>query len=305
MKRAHARPSPAAAAADYGNITSLTNVPDALETHLLFSGAVTRSALSPIDEFISNTDALNALALRANPLPRELSTLLLLGYMSAVESFVRSLIRAVVNLDEVAMKCAEPKLVPFGAALHHAPEMLAEALLEGHSFSSKQNVVDALKDYLGIKQIANEMAKMLDEYQTICELRHCCVHRFGKLGAKNAIALGLANHRACLEQPLSLDSASFQELALRLRTFAKGLNNIVFSKILERTATNKNDNGGGPLYTETWSWSYRRDRKRFVAYYRVFASTRDAIPSPPERELYELFRNRFQSAVTARRPRTA
>ncbi len=277
----------------YQSITYLTSVTKALETHLLFSGSA-KAGLSPIDEFIGNTDVLNTLASGTNGFTREFSTVLLLGYMSAVESFIRALIRELVNIDEVAQKCAEPKVIPFGAAISHERRLLAESLLEGVSFAGRKGVTDALKDFLGIKNIAEDMGTLFDEYEKICEIRHCCVHRFGKLGAKNAISLGLDAHKKHLEKPLSLDSALFQELALRLRTFAKSLNNVVCTRILDRMATNKDDKGKAQ-YTEKWTWNEKQDRKRFRKYYRIFASKNDAMPSPSQREVYESFRARNQS----------
>ena len=273
----------------YASITALSTIGPALQTHLLFSQEPAQVGLSPIDEFIENTNALNTLAARAASVTRELSSLLLLGYMSAMESYFRALIRELINVDEVAKRCAEPQLVTYGAAVSHKVELLAEALLEGVSFASRTAVTDALKAFLGLKNLANEMGSLLDEYQKICELRHCCVHRFGKLGAKNAIALGLANHRECLERPLSLDNSSFQEMAVRLRTFAKSVNNVVCMRVLERTAENRDDHGA-PLYSVSWTWNARQDHKRFTGYYRIFASAKDSIPSPSVTDVYESFR---------------
>lgn len=285
--------SKAVAVPAYVSITSLTVISTALETHLLFAGATTPQALSPLDEFIENTNALNKLAASAGALTREMSLLLLLGYMSATESYLRALIRDLINFDEVARKCAEPKVLTYGAAINHKQPLLAEALLEGVSFAGREGVTESLRLFLGLKDIARDMGPLLDEYQKICELRHCCVHRFGKLGAKNAITLGLAAHRACLEKPLSLDNTSFQELAVRLRTFAKSINNLVCMRVLERTATNRDDHGA-PLYQQSWTWNANRDRKRFSTYYGIFASTKDSLPSPPLRDVYESFRTKHR-----------
>jgi hypothetical protein len=224
-----------------------------------------------------------------------MSGLLLLGYMSALESFLRALIRELVNIDEVARSCAEPQLISYGAAIHHETELLADALLETVSFAGRSGVSEALKSFLGIrvKAFTDEMGPLLSDYQRICELRHCCVHRFGKLGAKNALSLGMSTHKALLESPFTLDSHSFQEIALRLRTFAKSLNNVVCLLILDRTAVNKGDRGE-PIYSDNWSWNLRRDRKRFSKYYEIFASQKDAVPSPTMNDVYESFRQKHR-----------
>jgi hypothetical protein len=276
-------------AREYRSMVALNSVTTSLETHVLFGGPA-RPEASPIDELIENTNVLNTLAAQhAQKFTNELGSLLLLGYMSAVESFIRALIRELVNFDEVARRLSEPELVSFGAALNHKSTQLAEALLEAYSFAGRENVTKALNSFLGLKNIAKDFGPLLDEYQKICELRHCCAHRFGRLGVKNAIALGLASHKECLDKPLSLDYDTFSEMALRLRTFAKGLNNIVCGHVLDRTARNKNDHGK-PLYRETWTWNWQKDRRRFTGYYRIFATTKDTIPSPALRDVYNSFR---------------
>lgn len=264
-----------------------------LQTPTLFL-VTPKSHLSPLDELIENTNRLNALAAQQQQFTRELGALLLLGHTSAVESFIRSLICAVIELDEVARKRSEPHLLPFGAAMSHERERMAEALLEGISFASRSNVVDGLKDFLGVSDTARTIGPILDEFQRICELRHCCVHRFGKLGAKNAIALGLHEHKGVLEAPLNLSRASIDEIALRLRTFAKSLNNVVCERVMDRTVRNKDDHGR-QLYSSNWTWNWQRDRRRFTAYYRIFATALDSIRTQDARVVYDDFRSEFRS----------
>lgn len=111
---------------------------------------------------------------------------------------------------------------------------------------------------------------------------------------RNAISLGLIDHKSCLEKPLNLDDKSFLELAGMLRTFVKVLNSELFKRILDRTARNKDDSGDGLIYSQVWTWNFVHDRRRFNGYYRVFASNLDSIPSPEPFAVYERFRNAFQ-----------
>lgn len=83
----------------------------------------------------------------------------------------------------------------YGTAVHHKKIYLAESLMEDFNFSSAENIRNALKIFAGIKGARpSEIERALNDYQKICEMRHCCVHRFGKLGSKNAIKLGIETH---------------------------------------------------------------------------------------------------------------
>jgi hypothetical protein len=282
--------------ADFTAITALASLPSTIDTSQLFDPAFTDSGTSPVDQFLLNANELNLLYLNANPLGRVLGALVFLGYISAVESYVRTLIRRIVNIDEVARRMVEAKPVSFGAAISHPPEVLPEALLEGFSLADPDNVKTTLQKLTGILVPAT-FSKPQSEFKKLCQVRHCCTHRFGKLGTNNAIELGLKQHKALLEKPLALSAGQLDSIAENLRTFVKGLNNEIYGALLRRTViqtlSRKAPSAAGeerPAYTEDWTWDLRRDRRRFSQYYSLFATTVDAVPSPPAAEMYERFR---------------
>lgn len=288
----------------YAAITTIQSSVASFETASLFDEAYVETILSPIDQFIENANAVNLLYLRMTSVPHALGRLALLGYMSAVESYLRAVLRGIVNLDEYAARLVEPMSIPYGAALHLKQGMLAEALLEEFSFAGSDNVKEAIKLFAGVKgQRPAEVDKVLGEYQKICEMRHCCVHRFGKLGAKNAIRLGLASHGKRLEKPLVLSQQALENIALTLRSFVKVINNHLFRSIMERTVINKNDSGTEKLYRRDWVWVYKTDRPRFIRYYKLFATVKDSNVSPPASDLYASLKT-FSQARVAPRPRT-
>lgn len=279
-----------AGVAPYTSITVLSGFTSTLDTAKYFDKTYSHGDVAPIDHFFDNADALNKLYLGSPSLSRELGTLLLLGYMSAVESYLRAITRRLINVDEVAQANAELRMVTFGAAIHHSRELLPEALLDSSSLAGEHNVLELLREILGIKGQHQELQNLLAQFGKVCELRHCCVHRFGLLGAKNAIALGISQHRPCLEKPLDLQVADIEEISLALRTVVKGLNNYIFRSVLDRTAKNK-DEKGRRQYTKDWTWDYRKDKARFATYYKLFASENDAIPSPNIKAVYDSFRS--------------
>ncbi|MCE7032869.1 hypothetical protein LY625_09640 [Lysobacter sp. GX 14042] len=278
----------AALAPSFRNITAVSSGLGEVHTSSLFDEAHAEQNLSPLDQYIENTNALNRLYLGRVPLPAEMGPLIVLGYVSAVESYFRALFRGLINVDDFAARLAEPQAVAFGAALHLDKSMLPEALIEEYSFSSSANIKDAIRVLAGVKgSFPTEVEGALLEFQKVCELRHCCVHRFGRLGAKNAIKLGLASHRSKLEKPLKLDSGSLEEIGIVLRSFVKVINNFIFGALMDRSVRNRVDGHRLPPYANEWSWRWRSDKRRFMSYYDLFATELDAMPSPSAKELYD------------------
>lgn len=282
-----------------------------IDTAQLFNGAMPDDSSSPIDQFIVNTDAINRIFLNystplsGNPIPSEPATMALLGYMSAVESYFRALFRQLVEIDDHARMLAEPLDVSFAAARYHKPALLAEALHEGVSFAGKKTVVEMINKRLGIKgKFPNDVEEVLGEFSKICEIRHCCVHRFGRLGSKNAVTLGIEEHKSVLEKPFTPTTTQLQTIADALRTFVKTVNNFVFRELVQRIGTR--EAGHGPLYSEwTWTLDFRSDRRRFKMYYDLFASKNDSPPSPDLKTTYDSLRKHIRASPRSQPVRRA
>lgn len=283
--------------ADYSAITTIGDAGNPCEnTVCLFNREYVEDNISAIDSYIVNCRELTKLWVpSATILTPEFSRLLLLGYVSATESFFRKIFRSIINTDAKAKADAHSHVVPFGAVLYHNKETIAEALLEGYSFASEKDVRSAVSKFLGVSNINDESLKsMFSEYEKICQLRHCCVHRFGKLGTQNGIALGLEQHSKALEKPLALTKDQLGEIANWLLSFAKAMNNYFFRTLLERSANDRNE------YAIKWSWNYSKDKAKFNRFYKLFATVKDTLPSPVEAVLYERFK-----AVASKRKSTA
>ena len=225
----------------------------------------------------------------------EINSLLLLGYVSAVESFFRTVLRSIINTDAKAKSDSHTYVVPYGAVLYHQKNTLAEALLEGYSFAGEKDVKTAFARFLDVSNVTESIKAMLTDYEKICQLRHCCVHRFGKLGTQNGIVLGLEQHSVALEKPLALDMQKLGDIASWLMSFAKAMNNYMFHTLLERSVNERNP------YKYSWTWTYSKDRAYFEKLYKLFKTSKDANPSPTARELYERFKS-VKQPRSIRRP---
>lgn len=245
-----------------------------LNTHQLFNASES-SDDSPIDIYMKRN---KGLLVKLGELDRDghiksdsdsdLYNLFLLGMVSNVESFFRCLIRHLVLLDSHSYNhCLEQQLT-FAAAVHHQPMLLPEAILEQCTFISLENIKSSTKNFLdiSINKQSNEdkpLVESLKSFEQLCQLRHCIVHRAGLLGSKNAVKLGIEEHKDFLEKPISLNVEFLQQAYAVCLNCVKSYNNFAFNKVIVRYVDeNKN----------LIAWNYTSDRKWFKKYYRLFNS---------------------------------
>lgn len=273
-------------AAEY-HLLAAVPPPGTVDTRCLFAPPV-RTGLSPLDTFIANTNVLNTIYLpygvAGRPWLPEVGNLILLGYMSAVESYVRAIITGLINIDDVCRQLVSKKTVSFGLVVGgHDAKLLPEALLENHTFSTEGKIQEALRTFLGISKLSPELDTLDREFHKLCQVRHCCVHRFGKLGSQNALQLGFDEHKDAIEHPFSPSRADTEAIAEILQAYVKALNNHLFRSVLDRSFAR---DAPGPA----WAWTLEADRERFSDYYSLFAMRAIVPGSPPLEEIYALFR---------------
>ncbi|WP_431113175.1 hypothetical protein [Variovorax paradoxus] len=289
---------------NYGIIVTVRPTRQPIDTAALFDASYAEAKQSPVDQFLENCLALNRQWSSLGPTEEvvpEVSRLILVGYVSAVEGYMRSLIRKLIHCDPYAQALCATQQLSYAAALHHEPDMLPDALLEEVSFSTQKEIEKSLPKYIGLKGLSAGSKRLVEEFDQILHLRHCCTHRFGKLGAKNATALGLQTHSSLLEKPVKLSKAALESVADLTFTMVKSINNDVFTFVLHRAATERLPDASTPGLG--WKWNKAQDRKMFARYYDMFASTRDAQPSPTRDSLYELFRAQYRKVgATSAKP---
>ncbi|WAW10989.1 hypothetical protein NB640_04970 [Oxalobacter vibrioformis] len=285
----------------YSSITQAKLLPTKLETQNLFDSDYTDEGISPIDLFIKNTREINKIWINTAELSSEFASMILLSYVSAFESYMRAIIRGAVNIDRTCQKIVASHQVSFAAAIYHKNSILPEALLEEIAFSNADRVKSSLSTFLGIHVKQNEMVEFFKEFEKICQLRHCCTHRFGKLGAKNAINLGIDIHSAVLEKPLRLTKQDLENALDTITDLAKAINSLIFANLLERTVCRKKTSKAD-IESEIidWKWNQNIDRKHFRPYYDLFSSKLDAQPTPKLGKIYDSFRGGNKVKTTLR-----
>jgi hypothetical protein len=233
-------------------------------TQNLFKQSSNSVKKSVIDLFIENLTEINKVVLQ--PSEGIIRLLGLLGYVSAVEGYFRQLFREIILFDQRSNNKCLSQSISFGAALAVSKEKkamnyLPEAMLEKITFASKTQILAAFKEYLDIKgNFPDELDKALEDFEKICHLRHCAVHRFGKLGAHNAIALGFDEHSNKIGFNISLELQDLENIAVVCLNLIKVVNNFLFNKLLERTADD----------SYVWTGDYSKDKKLFKKYCSIF-----------------------------------
>ena len=257
-----------------------------IRSQSLFDLSYQEPTKSPIDIYESNmlsykkllgcfvfepsTSNYISLASESNEEWSKLSNLLILGFISSVESYLRCLLRRLLLIDDKSRSKSYSKSVTYGAAIHHDKLLLPEALMEDCSFHSAYNIKETVKSVTGVSLSNLKKTPALNtafsDFDFIGQLRHCVVHRSGLFGSNNALSLGLDEYHEYLEKPIKLELTVVQEAAKACDTLVKELNDTLFSEFLNRTIN---------IYD--WKGDLRSDAKYFDKYFNVFspASNKD------------------------------
>lgn len=270
-----------------------------LDTSVWFDATHSSQDLSPIDEFNENLAAINILYLQAdarNEYTATLGGLVYLGMVSAAEGYFRSLLRRLILTDEMCAENAATRTVSYAAAVHHQPDLLPEALLEGVSLASKKNVAAELRTLCNISQMGKNgevppsLEKLFQNFEDICQVRHCGIHRFGKLGSQQALRLGMEKHKPLLEKPLRLTVTHLQDIAEALEALIRAVNSYCFFDMLKRTHdASPVGKAKVTLYRQSWTRDWESDRDRFTRFHSIFASTRANASSVSANVTYDAF----------------
>lgn len=231
---------------------------------------------SPIDEFFEVCTNLVKLTrpdiINENP---AITRLLLLGYVSAVEEYLRSIFCNLINLCPYARSNAANKQIKFGSIDYYEKERLPEGIFEASSFASFEEINKKTKDLLGIdiKQ-GSSLFAALEKFDKICQLRHCAVHSGGTLNGYNAQELGLT--REYVKSKLQPDGVKLQEALMVCYSFVRAYNQYIFNKTIQKWIDNRK-------LTGIW----QKDKKDFTKLLDIFWSLKDISNRPKNYTIYK------------------
>lgn len=242
---------------------------------------------SPIDSFILNCKEINRLFI--NPMPNVLGNLVILGYVSAVESYFRALFRRLILIDEKSRVACEKRQIAYGAVLLSTDHsLLPEALFEDISIAGKKNIIESCRNFLNLPIQDSELPAggkdVLNQFNEICELRHCIIHRFGKFGSKTALTLGLNTNRLHIEKPINCDFNTLQQFISVCQNVTRIFNNHISEKIFQRLVKENNKK----ITDSMWTWDYKQDKENFNNYFSIFYSKQE--PPSTKLNIYTAYR---------------
>ena len=263
------------------------------------------SPMSPIDQFVSTNQELMALLIdpnnfegRINDLRTSgqikitnkslvqinnslfnsslispvLANLVLLGHISAVESYFRTVFRKLILIDTITQEACYEKMLSYSAVLFHDEKSLPDALLEFISFSGKHNIEESLKQYFGVKgHLSPTIARHLEEFAKVCQMRHCIVHKFGRLGSNN-LKHDLVGHKSYINKPIKNDFNSIQEISQICTNLVHEINQYLWQNVMMRQIADYNSNRWYKKSNIIWTLNWKNDRIRFKKYFDIFFS---------------------------------
>lgn len=223
-------------------------------------------SISPIDEFYINQKSFIKLG-TAEALSRNdaLGRLLLLGIVSATETYFRNILSGLVYICPLAHVHAYVQQLSFGSVDYYLKRDLGLALLENHSLLSTKEITSQTQRILSleIKSDASLLAAV-NEFDKLCNLRHAAVHSHGALAPINVQKLGLSSATGRLS--LSIDLDGFQEATEICLNVVRAYNRFVYRETVERWISNG-------VLTGTWV----DDKGKMEALFNLAKSSEDAI----------------------------
>lgn len=203
----------------------------------------------------------------------DLSRLLLMGFVSAVEEYLRNTFSRLINICPFAREKASEKMIKFGSIDYYDVTKLAEGLFDSSSFASEKEIKSKTRELLGVDVAGNSsLNAALSEFNKICHLRHCAVHSGGVLNGHNAKELGL--DRIYVNKILKPNEIKIQEALKVCYSFVRAFNQYLFEKFVSRWV--------GEIILGNWD----KEKESFVSLVDIFWSKKDMHGSINYKKIY-------------------
>ncbi|WP_370307723.1 hypothetical protein [Sinimarinibacterium flocculans] len=188
---------------------------------------------SPIDEFYIAFD--KAIKKSSQP-PFESDSaslqLLLVPLFGAAELYFRRFISVAVAICPLCREQASTQQINYGAVAAFGIDGLAVAFGEHEGFTTDGAIRRRTLNILGIEIKQNTSAYIaLEEFETVCHLRHALVHLSGELLYLNRRKLKIARPGRLV---LQLDAAAYQAIAGKVCNAVRAYNSYVGNELLKR-----------------------------------------------------------------------
>lgn len=215
---------------------------------------------NPITDYFDNA---NGLVLKIIQAPygndSEILGLLVLGIVSSAEFYFRAIISELVRTCPICESISEAINIPVGSNSFYLKSGYSSAMsaFEHESLADSKKITGEIKRFVGFQcQENSSVKKALDDFELLCEIRHCFVHARGFAGLKAARALkGPRTLQVVrITQAQALDFIKLAHNAVR------AVNHYLCNEVLNRWIEKDELKG-------TWV----QDKKLFTRYWKLFA----------------------------------
>lgn len=216
---------------------------------------------APIDSYIkSSRELINYGTPERLAEMSKLGGLLLLGLISSTEGYFRSILSAALDICPVCKNTAAEKQINLGGILWHGKNEFRRSAFEHMSFASGKELMTATKGYLGFEMKKSIFESILDDFDTVCHLRHGLIHNAGILPGRNAVQIDIKPYAKPVE--IRIDFAFLQNAAATMESLVVTFNRALFSEMCARWASK---------WRGRADWDPIDEKKRFLQIWNIFS----------------------------------
>lgn len=243
--------------------------------------------VSPIDDFYGySLEIIKLGAPEALGNVPVVGRLLLLGLVSGVELYFRSILSGTVAICPIARRHARHLPVSLSAVDHYGSKRIELGLLENISLAGREEIIKQTKRLTGIDiKPGSSVYKAISDFGALCHFRHAAVHSRGELSAQNLHEIGVdlsGTHAA-----LQVSFRDFQTVAQLCYNCVQSYNTTIFQAVVERWV-------GHSELCGDWS----KDKQKFSPLFNLFKSKRDKTGPRNAYDAYRLLRRIIANTLT-------
>lgn len=200
----------------------------------------------------------------------EVLGLLVLGVVSAAEFYFRSILSGITTICPLCEKHIEGVNIPAGSINFYSGTGFSSSIsaFEHESLADSKKLIQEIKRYTGLSCPDNSsVKKALDDFEMLCEVRHCFVHARGFVGLKASRAINSPRtlQKLLIRQQQALDFIKLAHNAVR------AVNRYLSDETINRW-----------IQRDVLTGNWNKDRKPFLMFWSLFAITgEDSYSSIP------------------------
>jgi hypothetical protein len=211
----------------------------------------------------------------------EVLGLLLLGVVSSAEFYFRSVLSELARACPLCVVHTETVSITSGSNLFYSDSGFSPTMsaFDHESLADSKKISSEIKRFAGFVCSENSsVKKALEDFELLCELRHCFVHARGFAGPKAIRALGgkRAVHKVLIKQQQALDFIKLSHNAVRAVNHYLG--NEILNRWIDKSVLTGNWVTDKRLFTRYWNLFAKRGEDSYSGYInRAYSIVRPMI----------------------------